>query len=315
MRLRALVLSCLLLCAPAAARTSEEGIQAPGPDGALQGTLLPPAEGSPVILIIPGSGPTDRDGNSPLGIKAAPYRLLAEGLAQKGVGSVRIDKRGMFASLGAVPDANAVTIDDYVADTRAWVAAARQRTGVPCVWLLGHSEGGLVALASARTPGVCGLVLIATAGRTIDALIREQLRANPANGPLLDAADKALDSLKAGRRVAAGDVPPPLMALFAPQVQGFMISLMAHDPATLAAQVDRPLLILQGDRDIQVSVADAQRLKAAAPAATLAILPGMNHVLKNVDTADRRANIATYADPHLPLSAGLVDMVAAFVRR
>lgn len=314
MQLRALLLSCLLLCAPAAG-AAMEAIQAPGPNGPLQGTLLPPSTGSPVILIIPGSGPTDRDGNNPLGIKAAPYRLLAEGLAQEGIGSVRIDKRGMFASLAVVPDANAVTIGDYVADIGAWVKAARQRTGVSCVWLLGHSEGGLVALAAARTPDVCGLILIATAGRTTDALIREQLRANPANGPLLPAADKTLDSLKEGRRVPAGDVPPPLMALFAPQIQGFMISLMAHDPAALAAQADKPLLIIQGDRDIQVTVADAQRLKAAAPAAALSILPGMNHVLKTVDTDDRRANIATYADPHLPLAAGLVDMVAAFVRR
>ena len=313
MRLRCLALFLVLLYAPTAG--AAEDIQAAGPNGALHGTVLLPADGAPVILIIPGSGPTDRDGNNPLGIKAAPYRLLAEGLAQEGIGSVRIDKRGMFASKAAIPDANAVTVDDYVADARAWVAAARQRTGVSCVWLLGHSEGGLVALASARAPDVCGLILLATAGRTIDAVIREQLRANPANAPLLAAADRALNSLKAGRRVDISEVPPPLMALFAPQVQGFIISLMAHDPATLAAQADKPLLVIQGDRDIQVSVAEAQRLKAAAPSATLTILPGMNHVLKTVDTDDRRANIATYADPHLPLAAGLVEAVATFVRR
>jgi uncharacterized protein len=73
--------------------------------------------------------------------------LLAEGLAERGIGSVRIDKRRMFASSAAVADANAVTIDDYVADVGAWIGVIRKETGVSCVWLLGHSEGGLVVLA------------------------------------------------------------------------------------------------------------------------------------------------------------------------
>ena len=116
--------------------------------------------------IIPGSGPTDRDGNNPLGISAASYRLLAVGLAESGIGSVRIDKRGMFASTGAVADPNAVTIGDYVADVGSWVGTIREKTGTRCVWLAGHSEGGLVALAAAaKVTGLCGLVLIATPGR------------------------------------------------------------------------------------------------------------------------------------------------------
>ncbi|MCX7320910.1 MAG: alpha/beta fold hydrolase [Hyphomicrobiales bacterium] len=71
--------------------------------------------------------------------------------------SIRIDKRGMFGSAGAVKDANAVSISDYVDDIRAWVNVARQETDVQCVWILGHSEGGLVALAAAqRHMDICG---------------------------------------------------------------------------------------------------------------------------------------------------------------
>ena len=87
-----------------------------------------------------------------MGVAAAPYRMLAEGLAARGVATVRIDKRGMFGSAGAIADANAVTIADYAADVHAWVKAARARTGASCVWVLGHSEGGLVALAAAQQP-------------------------------------------------------------------------------------------------------------------------------------------------------------------
>ena len=153
-------------------------IEAPGPSGPLKRTLVLPAKDAPIILMIPGSGPTDRDGNSPLGVRAVPYRLLAEGLAGQGIGSVRIDKRGMFGSQSAVRDAKAVTIDDYVHDTGAWVDAIRARTGVRCVWLLGHSEGALVALAAAsKVDHLCGLALVATAGRPLGDVLKEQLRA------------------------------------------------------------------------------------------------------------------------------------------
>jgi alpha-beta hydrolase superfamily lysophospholipase len=158
--------------------------------------MLRPSSGAgPIVLIIPGSGPTDRDGNSPLGIKASTYRLLAEELARHNIGSVRIDKRGMFASGAAVKDANAVTIRDYAADVHSWVRAIRSRTSAPCVWLLGHSEGGLVALAAVQEDqGICGLVLVAAAGRPLDEVLRAQLEANPANAPLLEQANAAITS-------------------------------------------------------------------------------------------------------------------------
>ena len=98
----------------------------PGPQGDLAGTLVDAGKGAPVVLIIPGSGPTDRDGNNPMGVAAAPYRLLAEGLAAKGVSTFRADKRGMFGSKSAIRDPNAVTIADYAGDVRAWTAALRK---------------------------------------------------------------------------------------------------------------------------------------------------------------------------------------------
>ena len=95
------------------AAPTETAVEAPGPSGPLKGTMLSPSTGrGAVVLIIPGSGPTDRDGNSAGGVLAAPYRLLAEALAARGVTTVRIDKRGLAGSAGATPDGTAVTIDD-----------------------------------------------------------------------------------------------------------------------------------------------------------------------------------------------------------
>jgi len=293
----------------------ETTLQAAGPLGPLRGTMLAPASGRPpMMLIIPGSGPTDRDGNNPLGVRASTYRLLAEGLAAHSIGTVRIDKRGMFGSSAAVKDANAVTIDDYVADTAAWTARIREQTGAACVWLFGHSEGGLVALAAAqKNPGICGLVLASTAGQPLGEVLRQQLRANPANAPVLDQAMAAIDALAAGRRVDIGGMNPALVPLFAPQLQGFLINAFSYDPAKLIAAVDKPALIIQGERDLQVGVADAERLKAAAPKAELVLLANVNHVLKIVASDDRRANAMTYGNPGLPLAPGVVEAIAGFV--
>lgn len=288
-------------------------IEAPGPRAPLRGTLVEAGTNAPVVLMLPGSGPTDRDGDNPLGVRAAPYRRLAEALAQRGVASVRIDKRGLFGSAAAVPDANAVTLDDYAHDAEAWIAATRARTGAPCVWVLGHSEGGLVALAAQHADGVCGLVLVATPGRRLADVLKTQMRAALANAPLLEEIDRTIDRIAAGERIAAADLPAPVAPLFAPELQGYLASVLPRDPARMIAEVRRPVLILQGTRDLQVGVADAEALHRAAPRATLKLLPEVNHVLKIVESDDRAANVAAYADPDRPLAPGVAEAVAAFV--
>jgi uncharacterized protein len=308
-------LTALLAVLAAGIALSESFVEAPGPLGPLKGTMLASGVPSaPVILMVPGSGPTDRDGNSPLGVKAATYRLLAQQLARRGITSVRIDKRGLFASAAAIANPNAVTISDYATDVHAWISAIRSSTKVRCVWVLGHSEGGLVALVAGQKPeDICGLVLVACPGRPAGEIMKEQLRANPADAALVPMADEAIDKLDAKQRVDVSALPPPLAQLFRPAIQGFLIDEFAYDPAALAAAVHKPILILQGKRDLQVSVADAERLAHAQPAAKLVILPGVNHVLKSVPTDDRNANIATYADPSLPLAPGVAEAIASFL--
>jgi pimeloyl-ACP methyl ester carboxylesterase len=277
-------------------------VTAPGPKGPLAGTLVDAGKGTPVVLIIPGSGPTDRDGNNPMGVTSSPYRLLAEALAAKGVSTVRIDKRGLGGSKAAVADGNEVTIADYATDTHNWVNAIRKQTGQRCVWVLGHSEGSLIALAAAQQPeGICGIISLSGA-------------ANPANAPVLDSATIALDSLEHGRHVDVTGMHPALQRLFAPQVQDFLIDMFRQDPAKLAASLDVPLLIVQGERDLQVSVADARGLESAQPKAKLLLLPKMTHELKDVDSDDKAAIAASYTDASLPVDPGLVDAIAAFVK-
>ncbi len=306
---------------------TQQELTAPGPDGPLRGTLTLPVadsaipDGTPVVLIVPGSGPTDRDGNSPLGISAAPYALLTEALAERGIASVRIDKRGMFGSADAISNANEVTITAYGDDVLAWTRAIRERLpttggGTRCVFPLGHSEGGLVVLAViARLPDPCGLILVSTPGRPLGTVLRDQLDGNPANAPILNEADEAITTLERGEQVNANTLNPALQPLFAPEVQGFLIDAFAYDPAALIAETRVPVLIVQGMRDLQVGEADARRLADSAPKATLSLIPDVNHVLKAVSSDDTAANLAAYANPDLPIAQGVVEAVTQFLEQ
>lgn len=310
----ALISSCLSVSQ--ASRVSEKLLDAPGPEGPLKGTLLTPnSKPTAVVLIVPGSGPTDRDGNNPFGVKASPYRLLAEGLALKGFATLRIDKRGMFASSAAVEDANAVTIADYVDDVRAWINVLKHEMQTHCIWIMGHSEGGLVALASALEEDVCGVLLIATPGRPMGEVLREQLKANPANAFLLEEALPIIDALEQGRRVDTTHIHPALQNLFHPALQPFLIDAFSYNPTQLISVISRPVLVLQGQRDLQVQEMDARKLKAANPQASLVVLPTMNHVMKGVTSEDFMANLASYAEPTLPLAPGVMETIEDFLVR
>lgn len=229
----ALLLALALAAPPAAAGApTPVEITAPGPQGPLAGTLLDPDRAAPLVLIVPGSGPTDRDGNSPAGVAGGPYRQLAEALAVDGIASVRIDKRGMFGSKAAFADVYASTTQGYADDVHAWSAAIGRATGRRCIWVAGHSEGALVALVAAQSPaGLCGLILLSGGGRRLSDVMREQLKANPANAPILAASLDAITMLESGKRVPEATLPAPVRPLFGDRMQGYWIDLFSRDPA------------------------------------------------------------------------------------
>lgn len=283
----------------------------PSQPAPLHGTLLRPEGPTRAgALIIAGSGATDRDGNTAPGIVSSTYRLLAEGLADHGVATVRTDKRGVGESAAALASEAGLVFADYADDARAWASEAARLTGQPCAWLIGHSEGALVALAAVARDddAICGLVLLSGAGRPIGAVLREQLANAPE--PILSQSLAILAELEAGRLVT--DVPPQLAALFRPSVQPYMVSWLALDPSEMVAAWNGPVMIGHGTTDIQVGIPDAEAMAAARPDARLVIWEGANHVLK-LAPADRAANIAAYGDPALPLAPGVVDDVAGFI--
>ena len=280
----------------------------------LRGTLtLPRDTPHPVHLavIIAGSGPTDRNGNNPQ-MENNSLRMLADSLAEAGIASLRYDKRGIGASRTDGMREEDLRVDDYADDLKAWIEHYTQDERFDRIVLIGHSEGSLIGLIAAQdNPSVKAFVSLAGAGCSADRLLKRQLNAQ--SPVLLALCNPIIDSLKAGKTVET--IHPQLSALFRPSVQPYLISWFRHDPARLIASVNCPVLIVQGDKDIQVSTDDADSLLAARPSAHLVVIRGMSHVLKTTDTTDRMAQmVKVYMDPTLPLNGELVRVLTGFIR-
>jgi uncharacterized protein len=281
----------------------EEPVELSTPTGTLYGTLLLPREAGriPIALIIAGSGPTDRDGNSAvLPGQNNSLRGLAEGLSVRGIATLRYDKRGVGQSAAAGPQEADLRFDLYVEDAEAWISRLRADPRFSSVSIIGHSEGSLIGIMAAQNAEVDAVVSIAGAARSAAEVLREQLRPQLPT-TLWNESERILGSLTAGRTV--DQVPPELQMLYRPSVQPYLISWLPINPAEEASQVNAPLLVVQGTTDIQVSVADARALNAARPGAQLVVIEGMNHIFKLVP-ADMTQPQASYSDPALPVAPG-----------
>lgn len=279
--------------------------------GRLYGTLLQPnpSKDRPIVLIIAGSGPTDRNGNNPLSGKNNCLLQLADSLAQYGIATLRYDKRGIGESVQSLAKEENLVFEQNTADARCWLQYLTEN-GFRKIYVAGHSEGSLVALQVAQGFPLSGLISLAGAGRSIQDVLREQLSTLPES--LKENTYRCVDSLSAGKRV--NNPPLALLSLFRPSVQDYLISWMKLDPAKLVAKLNCPILIVQGERDLQVSVADANRLAQANPKAELFILPTMNHLFKSVASDQLAENLNTYKDPTLPVMSELIQRMTIFLR-
>lgn len=278
--------------------------------GNLEGTLLVPGTGQkiPAALIIAGSGPTDRNGNNP-NMTNNSLKLLARGLAGHNIATLRYDKRGIGKSKAAGLLESELRFDHYIEDAVKWLEylAGDDRFGEIAV--IGHSQGALIGMIIARHEEVERFVSIAGSGVPANELLRRQLKSQPP--VVMQQSLPILEKLEKGD-TAAG-VPQMLYPLFRPSVQPYMISWFRYDPREEIARLDKPVLIVQGETDIQLSREDAETLAKANPGAELQIIEGMNHIMKE-SASDRQQNIQTYNQPDLPLKEGFVQILADFIK-
>ncbi len=269
-------------------------------------TTPPDVEHPPIAILIAGSGSTDHDGNGPQ-VKPATLRKLSEQLAARKIATLRYDKRGAGGWKPEFGRPEDFRFKDYVDDAAALVSYLRGTGKFPRLALVGHSEGGLVAILTARRVPVDRLVLLATAARRQGDLLKAQLERKQIPPDVLQPIMKAIDSIMSGQIV---DPPPPGLAI-APSMQPGLASAFTEDPIDPLKLIERPILIVGGGRDRQVARLDFVALSAAAQLAKTLWLPEMNHVL--VDVANEDDDLAAYNQPERAIDTALIDSVAAFI--
>jgi len=274
----------------------------------------------PVVLIIAGSGPTDRDGNSPL-LKGPnnSLKLLAEGLAAHGIASVRYDKRGIGETGKAMQLAaekaktplreEDLSFENYIDDAVRWGNQLRADRRFSSLTVIGHSEGSLIGMVAAQRIGANVFVSIAGAGRPLQEIILNQVKSQ-LTPDLLKTTEHILDQLAAGKTVQS--VPNELNMLLRPSAQPFLISWLRYDPSKEISKLRVPVLIVQGTTDMQVHLTDAKRLAEGNPSAKLLLIDGMNHVFKAVPN-EQDKQVSSYSDPTLPVAPDLISAISRFV--
>ena len=305
----------LVICSNSAIAQRRDSVVLKTATGTIYGTLtipVKPKSAVPVVIIIAGSGPTDRNGNSGI-MTNNSLRILSDSLAKYGIASLRYDKRGIGSSKAAAPNESKLKFADYVKDVNSWIGKLGKDRRFSKIFVAGHAEGSLVGMLAARQTPVAGFISLAGAGRPADEMVLDQLRAGQMSKPMLDSAIDFFTQLKTNGRIK--QVPAGFFqSLFRPSVQSYVLSWIRFNPATELAGLTAPALIIQGNTDLQVDTLQAQLLVSAKPDAQLLIIPNMNHVFRDVPADDRGLNIATYYDPALPIKSELVQGLVRFIK-
>jgi hypothetical protein len=279
--------------------------------GTLEGSLLVPKSkaGMPVVLIIAGSGPTDRDGNNPA-MKNNSLKLLATELWKNGIASLRYDKRAIGKSRKAGLKESDLRFEHYIEDAKGWITFLKKDKRFNQFIVIGHSEGSLIGLIASQEKSVDKFISIAGVGQSADKTLKEQLKSQPP--AVLEMSLPIIDKLVQGETV--DNVNPMLYSLFRPSVQPYMISWFKYDPPKEISKLKIPVLVIQGSTDIQVSEDDAQMLAEANPKTIKKVIKGMNHIFKKAEL-NRTKNIATYNQPELPVMPELVESIVGFIKK
>lgn len=295
---------------------SEEPIVLKTKTGDIFGSLKAPNSKTPVpiAIIIAGSGPTDRNGNSQLTQNDA-YKMLSDELFYSGIATLCFDKRGIAASKSSMKEESDIRFENYIEDVKGWIDLLSNDKRFSNIIIIGHSEGSLIGMIAAKNnPKVTKYISIAGMGVPFDVILKEQLEKQLAGQPQAtkDLIFSYLDKLKQGETIS--NIPPTLNALFRPSVQPYMISVMKYNPQEEIAKLTIPTLIIQGTTDIQVPTEQANLLSVANPKAQKVIIENMNHVLKDCKSSDMAEQMPTYSNKSIPLNKEVRKVIINFIK-
>jgi len=276
----------------------------------IDGTLMVPSttEKPPLAILIGGSGPTDRNGNQQMMVNNS-LRFLAEGLYNNNIASFRYDKRIVKQmKLNSINEKN-IRFDDFIEDAVAILNYFKKDDRFSEIYIIGHSQGSLVGMIAAQN-GADGFISIAGAGQEIDDVIIDQL-SKQAPG-LMENARDSFDDLRANG--IALNYSPGLASIFRKEIQPFVFTWMQYNPKVEIAKLNMPVLIINGDKDTQVNISEAEILRSAKPDAAYEIIPNMNHVFKEIEGNDLE-NSKSYNIYNLPVVPKLITIISDFIKK
>ena len=282
----------------------------------IYGTLKVPKtqEKIPLVLIIAGSGATDRNCNNPM-MTCNSYKILSDSLNLYGIATLSYDKR-MIAKSVSTQKEEELRFEDYVEDAKKWIELLSKNKQFSEIIVIGHSEGSLIGIiACGDNPQVSKFISISGVGVSADEILKEQLSNNLEGEKRLKAkAFSIIDELKQGKLVE--DVPITLHSLFRPSVQPYLISWFKYNPQEEIKKLSIPILILQGTLDIQVSEYEAELLYSGNSNAKKVIIEDMNHALKNSTSMDMKEQFEdSYNNPNSPINTILVETIVGFLKK
>tara|TARA_R110002072_G_scaffold70522_33_gene170275 strand:- start:1522 stop:2493 length:972 start_codon:yes stop_codon:yes gene_type:complete len=262
---------------------------------------------APFVIFIPGSGPTDRNGNSQFSAsKADVFLRLADSLAKKGISSFRYDKIAVGKSTFNSSEKD-LRFEDNVAVVLEIIKQLKAKLKLENIYLMGHSEGSLVAMLSCQKADIKGFISLSGPSQNACSLLKDQMNSN-LKEPLLSEAIEKLDSLGNGHQVKKFNIA--LASLMRTSIQPYLISWFKYTPSKELAKLDCRVLIIQGGRDIQVPKEQGEAL--ATVKGDYLFFPKMNHVCKAVGES-REENIAAYSDPDFPFAENFIDQLAKWI--
>ena len=263
----------------------------------------------PLVIFVHGSGNVDRNGNqATMNANANYIKMLNDSLVSKGIAFYRFDKRTATPSNMKFIMSN-MTFEGFVDDINVIINTFKDDDRFSSITLIGHSQGSLIAMLVDHSH-IDNYISLAGPSQSVDQTIVEQVRFQ--NGDVI--ANKVESHFKElSEKGSIENVDPMLMSLFNKPTQPFMLSWMAYKPSEEIKSVKLPILILNGNKDIQVSVSDAETLHKSNPKSKLVIIDNMNHVLKTIEKDED--NMASYMSSDYPLSQELVEVIATFIKQ
>ncbi len=275
----------------------------------IDGTLLQPTKTkkTPLVILIQGSGPTDRDGNQN-NLKNNSLRFLAEGLYKNNIASFRYDKRLVKQILEGNFKESDANLNDFISDAKIVIQHFKNDIRFSEIIILGHSQGSLVGMIAAQQNEVSKFISVAGAGHEIDDVVIDQLQKQAPS--LVENARLSFDDLRVNG--VAKNYSAALTSIFRPSIQSFMYSWMQYNPQTEIIKLNIPILIINGDNDFQVPVSEADKLKEVKPSAELVIISNMNHIFKEIK-GSLIENQQSYNKEDLPVMKELIETITKFI--